>query len=277
MIDPELYTSVDYLQKRDARTVLERMKDELPWDNGENILDVGCGPGDVTTSLLKHYLPQDANIVGCDISEAMVAYAQRKYGNKQFSFKQLDIGNANIWMNWEEGFFDKIFSFYCLHWVTDQRQAARNMNELLKLNGHIITMFTISHPFLTLFKELSLHPKWKHLTKYWNTWDVFYNSNADSKKEYIKILEECNFEVVSCFVSEKSFAHTSMDEFIDYFDSVNPFKRHIPKNKSNEFLEDCKQLLLQDGLLTMNEDGSTVHKYTIITTNAKKVANLLYI
>uniref|UniRef100_A0A0P4VMX5 Putative farnesoic acid o-methyltransferase n=1 Tax=Rhodnius neglectus TaxID=72488 RepID=A0A0P4VMX5_9HEMI len=274
MIDPELYTSVNELQKRDARNALERVKDELPWNNGEKILDVGCGPGDLTTSLLKHYLPHDATIVGCDISEAMIMYAQKKYGNNQFSFKQLDISNSNIWMNWEEGIFDKIFSFYCLHWVTDQRQAAKNMNALLKLNGNVVTMFTTSHPFLTLFKELSEHPKWNHLSKYWNTWDVLHNSNADTKKEYTKVLEDCCFEVVSCSISETSFAHKSMDEFIDYFDSINPYKRHIPKNKREEFLEDCKQLLLEDGLLIMNDGGGTLHKYSVITTNAKKVANL---
>uniref|UniRef100_A0A069DR98 Putative farnesoic acid o-methyltransferase n=1 Tax=Panstrongylus megistus TaxID=65343 RepID=A0A069DR98_9HEMI len=274
MNDPELYTSANYLQKRDARTVLERMKDELPWNNGENILDVGCGPGDITTSLLIHYLPQDANIVGCDISEAMVMYAQKKYGNEQFSFKQLDISNPNIWMNWEEGVFDKIFSFHCLHWVADQRQAAKNMNALLKFNGYIVTMFVISHPVLTILKEISELPKWKYLSKYLYSWDEIHKSNSDSKTEYVKILEECCFDVVNCFINEKISVHQSMEEFIVFFDSVNPFKRHISKNKNKEFLEDCKQLLLQDGLLSLNEEGGIVLKYTLITTNAKKVGNL---
>lgn len=143
MNNPELYTNVNALQKRDAQEVLEEVKDLLPWSIGENVLDVGCGPGDLTTSLLTSYLANDYRVVstlqnkqqeetnddiiiniiiqvGCDISEAMVKYAQAKYGNDQFCFKQLDISNGNIWMNWEEGIFDKVYSFYCLHWVKDQ-------------------------------------------------------------------------------------------------------------------------------------------------------------
>lgn len=94
--------------------------------------------------------------VGCDISEAMIMYAQKKYGNNQFSFKQLDISNSNIWMNWEEGIFDKIFSFYCLHWVTDQRYAYKDFFIIKYFN--VFNSFKIlkSIYFLLLDKQLKI-------------------------------------------------------------------------------------------------------------------------
>ena len=63
MNNPELYTNVNTLQKRDAQEVLEEVKGLLPWSIGENILDAGCGPGDLTTGLLTSYLANDYRVV----------------------------------------------------------------------------------------------------------------------------------------------------------------------------------------------------------------------
>ncbi|CAH1396590.1 unnamed protein product [Nezara viridula] len=276
MNNPELYTNVNALQKRDAQEVLEEVKDLLPWSIGENVLDVGCGPGDLTTSLLTSYLANDYRVVGCDISEAMVKYAQAKYGNDQFCFKQLDISNGNIWMNWEEEIFDKVFSFYCLHWVKDQMQAAENIYSLLKDGGYFVTMFTISHPFLILFSRLKENPKWQPYTKIWKTWDAFHNSRRDPKEEYIQILKETGFQVIKCITRETSFVHPSTKAFIEYFESINPFKKRLPKDKGEEFLQDCQNFLIEMGLLEINEKQEAVHKYTVMTTVAKKGSNFDY-
>lgn len=268
---PKLYTTVNSLQKRDAAEALDLVKDSLTWNCDEAVLDVGCGPGDLTTSLLTSYLASPAKVVGCDISEAMVKFAQATYGDDRYSFKQMDISNGNIWMNWEGESFDKIFSFYCLHWVKDQVQAAENMYNLLKPSGYIVTFFTISHPFLVLFNVLQRNPKWSPYAKVWKTWEVFTAKGKDPKTEYVQILKKTGFEVLNCSTVQRSFTHASKKAFIDYFQSINPFKNRIPEDKSDEFLEDCTQYLQDLGLLEVNEMEEYIHKYTVMTTAAQKV------
>ncbi|MCY5962354.1 hypothetical protein OV760_28715, partial [Salmonella enterica subsp. enterica serovar 1,4,[5],12:i:-] len=110
------------------------------------------------------------------------------------------------------------------------------MYALLKPSGYIITMFTTSHPFLVLFNVLQRNPKWQQYAKIWKTWDVFYTKGKDPKSEYIKVLKETGFEIIDCQTVQRSFTHTSMKAFIDYFESINPFKKRIPAERAQEFL-----------------------------------------
>ena len=78
------------------------------------IVDLGCGPGNLTRRLLEHF--PDGDIVGIDTSEAMLQKA-RELSAPGLGFVQLDIeafaGGA------VGGTFDVIFSNAALHWVLD--------------------------------------------------------------------------------------------------------------------------------------------------------------
>uniref|UniRef100_A0A146L2U7 Putative methyltransferase 235L n=1 Tax=Lygus hesperus TaxID=30085 RepID=A0A146L2U7_LYGHE len=212
MFNPTLYVKQNQLQRRDVGLVLQDMIHRLQWNQEEHILDVGCGPGDITTSVLSNYLPDDVTIVGCDISENMIKYAQDTFGSKRFNFKQLDVGNSNIWMNWEEESFDKIFSFYCLHWVKDLKQAAENMNTLLKKGGELITFTPVSHPFFELFKKIYNDPKWREQMKVMKTYDALYR--GFDHDQYLETLKATGFEILSAEVREWSYSHASMEQFL---------------------------------------------------------------
>ncbi|KAL1122093.1 hypothetical protein AAG570_003499 [Ranatra chinensis] len=121
MNNPRLYTIGSSLQIRDAKEILEQHMHKLSWGYGEKVLDIGCGPGTVTTSILQPLLPADATLVGCDLSEKMVAFASAMYGNETIKFRQMDVSKPNIWDEWEKEEFDKVFSFYCLNWIHNQR------------------------------------------------------------------------------------------------------------------------------------------------------------
>nr|QAB35587.1 juvenile hormone acid O-methyltransferase [Cyrtorhinus lividipennis] len=269
MFNPTLYVKQNALQKRDVGLVLQDVIHRLQWDQEERILDVGCGPGDITTSVLSNYLPEDVSIVGCDISENMIKYAQASYESKRFSFKQLDVGNANIWMNWDEESFDKIFSFYCLHWVKDLRQAAENMNCLLRKGGELITFTPITHPFFELFRKIYSNPKWREQMKVMKTYDALFKSF--DHHEYLQILESSGFEIISAEEREWSFTHSTMEEFLDYLESVNPFVKHVSPSKAKELIEDSAAILLQEGHLKKKKNENVVHEYTTLTVHARKV------
>lgn len=63
---PELYVQNNDLQQRSAEDTLNRFIDKMTWKYNEIILDLGCGPGDVTINiLLKCLKDKISQVVGC--------------------------------------------------------------------------------------------------------------------------------------------------------------------------------------------------------------------
>jgi juvenile hormone-III synthase len=135
MNNAKLYKQSNSLQKRDAQEIMEEFSDLLEGKfeefESKDLLDIGCGAGDV---LMETILPKLKNkfikAVGADISKEMVNYANEKYRNKLVKFLKVDIEcdflgvksykkKTNCQLKRES--FDFITSFYCLHWIQNQR------------------------------------------------------------------------------------------------------------------------------------------------------------
>lgn len=59
--------------------------------------------------------------LGADISEKMILFAKNTFENDRMEFTTLDISADNVTEVLGKEKFDKVFSFYCLHWIPDQR------------------------------------------------------------------------------------------------------------------------------------------------------------
>jgi juvenile hormone acid methyltransferase len=119
----QLYTSANAMQRRDTAAVLARYRDRMSCPQNCDVLDVGCGSGDVTHNLLLPNLRSVRRLVGVDVSPAMINFAAAHHQHPQLLFRCLDIlGSERPRKIFPNG-FHKIFSFYCLHWVEDQRYA----------------------------------------------------------------------------------------------------------------------------------------------------------
>jgi len=97
---------------------------------GERILDLGCGTGD----LAKKLDGQGVTVVGIDKSENMIAQAKNKYPTIHFSVK--DATNLE-YMNE----FDAVFSNATLHWVKPPSKALACIYESLKIGGRFVAEF----------------------------------------------------------------------------------------------------------------------------------------
>jgi len=123
MNEPKLYDLYHGLTTRDVTKVLTDYINSASWKTGERVLDLGCGPGTVTTQLLMPRLPEDFGLlVGADLSADMIQYASDNYKYSKLKFTQFDLAkdieNTSIL---QPSSFDKIFSFFCLHLIPDQR------------------------------------------------------------------------------------------------------------------------------------------------------------
>lgn len=123
---PSNYTQANRIQRRDADQLLEEYSKIIRWRNNgtETVLDIGCGPGDITIDFILPRIPKPfGKLVGVDILEKMIKHAKRLYERDNVHFQILDIENGDIDLflkDYPEG-FDHITSLYCLQWVRDQK------------------------------------------------------------------------------------------------------------------------------------------------------------
>lgn len=63
---PKLYIQDNGLQRRSAEDALNRFIEKMIWKPNEIALDLGCGPGDVTSDILFNFLKNKINhLVSC--------------------------------------------------------------------------------------------------------------------------------------------------------------------------------------------------------------------
>lgn len=70
---PELYVKDNGMQQRDAAEITSTYIKKMMWKTNEIILDIGCGPGDVTSKIL-HQLLKDRikQVVSFQVFEIML-------------------------------------------------------------------------------------------------------------------------------------------------------------------------------------------------------------
>lgn len=94
---------------------------------GEHILDLGCGPGQLTDKIAA----SGATVIGLDSDHAMIAQAQANYPH--ITFEVADAANFQL-----EEPVDAVFSNAALHWVTQAEAAVRCMAVALKPGGRLV-------------------------------------------------------------------------------------------------------------------------------------------
>lgn len=117
------------------RWTLERFKSFLKGD----ILEVGCGIGNFTKTLLKF-----GNIWSIDIDDAYIKHAKKHVQNKaQIGFGNIEKG---VYFFGKEQ-FDSIVCLNVLEHIKDDNKSLNNIYNLLKPGGHLILLVP-AHPNL---------------------------------------------------------------------------------------------------------------------------------
>jgi juvenile hormone-III synthase len=130
MNNAKLYQKSNPLQKRDAQDIINEFShlfDHKSVGTDLTLLDIGCGAGDVLVELILPKLHDKyTEVIGVDISQEMVKYASEKYRSQFLKFLKVDIQSDFLSpkvfkrpLKAESA--DFITSFYCLHWIQNQR------------------------------------------------------------------------------------------------------------------------------------------------------------
>lgn len=204
---------------------------------GEQIIDLGCGTGELTAKIAE----SGASVVGLDASANMIASAKDHYPNVRFEVA--DITKFTV-----EQPVDAIFSNATLHWVKKKKKAAARMYAALKPGGRLVLEMGGKDNIASILAGLK-----KVLTKHGYTYDPYWY--FPSVAEYTKVLEKAGFRVNRVVYFDRptqlSDAQNGVAVWLQMFGAG--FFTHVPDEKREKILQEVNDLvvphLLKDGVL----------------------------
>jgi SAM-dependent methyltransferase len=113
--------------------VWEKARGLLGWlapGNGERILDLGCGTGQLSAEIAA----SGAQVTGVDRSPEMVAEARKKFPTLRFA-----VSDARALPFTEV--FDAVFSNAALHWIAEALPVVEGISRALKPGGRFVAEF----------------------------------------------------------------------------------------------------------------------------------------
>ncbi|TLD04119.1 hypothetical protein PgNI_11316 [Pyricularia grisea] len=106
--------------------------DRLNVKPGMHVLDIGCGPGNLTAHIAELVGPT-GKVVGIDPSKERLALAQDLATNR--SNLTFEVGQAEDLSRFADGSFDVVYVNATFHWIGDQARAVREFHRVLKPGG----------------------------------------------------------------------------------------------------------------------------------------------
>lgn len=114
--DPDVYLRYEQYRARPALDLIA----QIPVKAAGDIVDLGCGPGNVTRALKETW--SDRKVIGVDKSEDMLAKAREANADIDIVWQQGDIGS---WQPKER--FALIFSNAAFHWVSNHAEVIQRL------------------------------------------------------------------------------------------------------------------------------------------------------
>jgi trans-aconitate 2-methyltransferase len=144
----------DYLAFADERSRPARdLLAQVPLDKPRLIYDLGCGPGNSTALLAARY--RDAEIIGIDNSDAMLAAARKTLPGARFEKADL--------ATWRpDGAADLLFSNATFQWVPDHTAVLRRLTMSLQPAGVLAVQMpdNLDEPSHRLMRDVAEHGPW---------------------------------------------------------------------------------------------------------------------
>jgi len=219
---------------------------------GERILDLGCGDGQLTEKLAA----AGVQVQGVDASAAMVS-AARARGVAADEAKAEELP-------YEDGAFDAVFSNAVLHWVRDQDAMMKEVFRVLRPGGRFVAEMgghgNIAAIQVALVAALGKHG-YAHLEN-----DVNYYPTAERYKER---LEQHGFQVerIALIPRPTSLGEGGMTAWFRTF--RNGVIEQLPQALQEAVVHEAVELL---GRALKDEEGHWVADYVRLRFVARKVA-----
>ncbi len=230
--DPELYEARHSFVWQLGEDLIQLL-DPKP---GERILDLGCGPGQLTAKIAE----SGAIPVGLDASPAMIGQARQNF--PQLSFVLQEAGEMRFQQE-----FDAVFSNAALHWMLDREAVARGVAAALKRGGRFVAELG-GRGNIRQIEDAIERVARRHLGDNLPAKQTYYPALG----EYAALLERHGLEVRSATLFDRPTAlegEAGMENWIRqfkayYFESVPPAEA---TKAIGEVVEELRPIAFRDG------------------------------
>ncbi|GIY53663.1 methyltransf_25 domain-containing protein [Caerostris darwini] len=161
-LDSDLYIK-SHVPSESVIRFLEKTLPQLGWIRSDEdvVMDVGCGPGGVTTDLILPVFPRLKKLIAIDLLSSMINIARKHNPHPLVQYEVADIEDWTTMDHWE-GQMTKVVSIHCFHWLRNQRNAFKNVFKLLKTGGEAAFIFFSEASFFSAVLKVQENSKWCH-------------------------------------------------------------------------------------------------------------------
>ncbi|MGN6710181.1 MerR family transcriptional regulator [Anaerocolumna jejuensis] len=217
---------------------------KLPIRENENILEVGCGNGELWREM-KDFLPKGASLLLSDISSGMLrsAAARLKVISPSFSFEQFDMQN----IPYEDNSFDLVIANHVLFYARDRKKALGELCRVLKKGG-CLCLSTYGRKHMKEIEELAKEYNEQIALSEVKLYDIF---GLDEGEEELKAF----FQTVKKYLYEDSLLVTDIRPLADYIYSCHGNQMSILKDREEDFEKFLTGKLGKKGLSVTKDAG----------------------
>ena len=215
----------------------ESLIELLAPQQGEKILDLGCGTGDLAKQLSDY----GSEITGVDQSEKMIEQARSKYPTIKFIVQDA----TKLAFHHE---FDAVFSNAALHWIKQPKQVLSCIYNSLKIGGRFVAEFGGKGNVQSISDELIQQIEAEGFTFNMEHFPWFFPSIA----EYSSLMEQAGFRVTFALHFDRPTqleGESAIKNWIDMFGSS--MFTGVPESKKADIItkveNNLKEVLYRDG------------------------------
>jgi trans-aconitate 2-methyltransferase len=203
------------------------------------VVDLGCGTGELTARLHEHLDPADT--VGLDSSAAMLEKARQfEHGRLRFVFGDISDFEA-------DGRYDVVFSNAALHWVADHPRLLGRLRQALRPGGQLAVQVPANHdhPSHALAFEIAHETPFRQAMSDAGD-DLVEATPVLTTERYAELLEELGFaeQHVRLQVYGHHLASTADVAEWTKGTTLTRYERALPPAQYEEFVNRYRQRLV---------------------------------
>jgi SAM-dependent methyltransferase len=173
---------------------------------GQDLLDVGCGPGTITADLAQRVAP--GRVVAIDTAADVLAGARAVAAERGLSHVDFRVGDVNA-LEFPDGSFDVVHAHQVLQHLADPVAALREMRRVCRPGG-VVAARDADYAAMTWYPRLPVLDEW--LSLYRRT--ARHNGGEpDAGRRLLSWARRAGFESITCSASTWCYATPQQREF----------------------------------------------------------------
>lgn len=231
--DATKYARVATPQREWSDAVLAR----LDLEGIENVMDAGCGSGEVTAHLLER-LPE-GRVLAVDGSPSMVEKARENLGDERVSYLCHDLATVEI-----DEPVDHVFSNATFHWVPDHEALFSALHQATKPGGMLVAQCggrgNVAEIIAALAVVTREEPYAEHVGQVENPWNFAGPDETEAR------LVGAGYEDANCWLEER-IAHPEDPQAFFEASTLAPLRQMLPEELFQPFSDRMMDVMGQPG------------------------------